>query len=793
MKKIKILLPVMAMLAVGVAGFTGSEAKVANAAEPGTYQLVTDASTLKAGDKLLLGADDTKKGDFVAGNISSQYMASISATIENGNIANAPTNAVVLTLGGSSGAWTFTNSSGKLLGATNVKKVAWGSGTTKWSISIATNGDATIQNGTSTYGRFLYNVGSPRFTTYTSGTQSDMVLPKLYALVADTEEEPSTSYTATFDATPAKFVNSADSSMTVEAEEATVTLPTADKLANNGLFYAGTAHVTGWKGADGTTYALGATVSISGNTSFTAIHQQDKSEITAAEATTIAKETGTTASLYQYTVSGTVTAITNAYNSDYKSVGVTIKDVNGDTINAYGMKSADSYDISKLREGANVTVTGNLINYKDTTPQFNTNCTAVVHLDDIDAPENLAYDNDTYTLSWDEVTGADSYSLVITGSEGEVVNEVLTETTYDATELDNGTFTASIKALGDPTHKDSEATTYEFTKVAPAKDLLAAVETRSSLAIGWTTNDSGECSHALKPNGTAAGNNHYGQKDKDVTSEFEGSEGFTVSAESNGTNIWVSATDVRLYRNNGKGTKYTFTSKDGQIKSIKLTFASGYSAPCDYFVDDVNMGKVTITNNVATFDVNGSSFAIQNVSTNADGDNNTYKQVRITGIEIVTGGVGYEVTNAVVRFGAFIDKAEIWDKLENVSGYGVAVATRSTVDNLAGDSLTEVLEVYADEKETLLANKVGFAEGDMENITTQDGSVFFNARLEVPAEEYSTEICAVAYVIVDGEYVFLQEKVSSVVAEAEYYLTQHNSGDEELDADVVGALRSLVA
>ena len=81
----------------------------------------------------------------------------------------------------------------------------------------------------------------------------------------------------------------------------------------------------------------------------------------------------------------------------------------------------------------------------------------------------------------------------------------------------------------------------------------------------------------------------------------------------------------------------------------------------------------------------------------------------------------------------------------------------------------------------------------MDDITTQDGSVFFNARLEVPAEEYSTEICAVAYVIVDGEYVFLQEKVSSVVAEAEYYLTQHNSGDEELDADVVGALRSLVA
>lgn len=71
------------------------------------------------------------------------------------------------------------NSDGQLLGATAAKKLAWDSGTTTWSISIESN-SATIQNGTSTYGRFLYNVNSPRFTTYTSATSTSMLLPEIY-------------------------------------------------------------------------------------------------------------------------------------------------------------------------------------------------------------------------------------------------------------------------------------------------------------------------------------------------------------------------------------------------------------------------------------------------------------------------------------------------------------------------------------------------------------------------------------------------------------------------------------
>ena len=146
-----------------------------------TWTLVTDASTLKAGDELVIVCASEGK---VAGDISSSIMASVDVTISDNTITELPSGAVTLTLGGSSGAWTLTNSEGELLGATAVKKVAWGGGTTTWSISIDNSNNATIQNGTSSYGRFLYNVSSPRFTTYTSSTSSSLLLPHLYIKVA---------------------------------------------------------------------------------------------------------------------------------------------------------------------------------------------------------------------------------------------------------------------------------------------------------------------------------------------------------------------------------------------------------------------------------------------------------------------------------------------------------------------------------------------------------------------------------------------------------------------------------
>ena len=143
------------------------------------WTLVTDASQLKAGDKIIIVVN-ANGSMYAAGAISSDYMSSVPVT--DATFKSLPSDVIVLTLGGSEGAWTLTNS-GKLLGSKGAKKVAWGSGTTTWTISVDSDGNATISSTNSSYGRFLYNVQSPRFTTYTSDANVGMLLPQIYKYV----------------------------------------------------------------------------------------------------------------------------------------------------------------------------------------------------------------------------------------------------------------------------------------------------------------------------------------------------------------------------------------------------------------------------------------------------------------------------------------------------------------------------------------------------------------------------------------------------------------------------------
>lgn len=155
------------------------------------WQLVTSDAQLVAGKYYVIAS--TAKGKVMSNTISSNVAGEIAATFTDGVIAyNAfgsssqsadVAGVAVLQLGGEEGAWTLTEvvANDALLGATAEKKLAWGSGTTTWSISIASaNANATIQNGTSSYGRFLHNVNGTRFTTYTSNTNVSMLLPQLY-------------------------------------------------------------------------------------------------------------------------------------------------------------------------------------------------------------------------------------------------------------------------------------------------------------------------------------------------------------------------------------------------------------------------------------------------------------------------------------------------------------------------------------------------------------------------------------------------------------------------------------
>ena len=197
----------------------------------GVWTRLDNAAELSAGMEIVLG--EATYG-VTAGALSSSVLGTTQSTFsaDGQTISVLSGDALVLTVGGSSGAWTFANESGQLLGATAVKKLAWGSGATTWTVSIS-GGNATVQSTTSSYGRFLYNVSSPRFTTYTSNTSSIMLLPQIYYLdgaagVVTYTTSPAGSvgsdYTVTF-TTPDGIT--APAAMTVNSLTG-ATLPTAD-------------------------------------------------------------------------------------------------------------------------------------------------------------------------------------------------------------------------------------------------------------------------------------------------------------------------------------------------------------------------------------------------------------------------------------------------------------------------------------------------------------------------------------------------------------------------------------
>lgn len=145
------------------------------------WTIVTDASTLAAGDKIVIVSNSKGK---VAAGIVDDYLNETSAQFSSdlSTIESMSADASVFTLGGSANSWTLSNSDGALLGATAAKKLAFNKGTTSWKITISESDDATIQNGNNSYGKILHNVNNTRFSTYTSATNMSMLLPQIYRL-----------------------------------------------------------------------------------------------------------------------------------------------------------------------------------------------------------------------------------------------------------------------------------------------------------------------------------------------------------------------------------------------------------------------------------------------------------------------------------------------------------------------------------------------------------------------------------------------------------------------------------
>ena len=134
----------------------------------GSFTKVTSTSQLVAGYEYIFVAETSKQ--VMNSTAKATYFEGSDVEISNNTIAYDES-MLVLTLGGSNGAWTFQNGSNFLV-STGAKKVSLSSSSATWTISTAA---FTATPKTSSYGTLQYNAASPRFTTYTS-TQEAAVL-----------------------------------------------------------------------------------------------------------------------------------------------------------------------------------------------------------------------------------------------------------------------------------------------------------------------------------------------------------------------------------------------------------------------------------------------------------------------------------------------------------------------------------------------------------------------------------------------------------------------------------------
>lgn len=172
--KQKLLLKTMLLLCILVGG--------ASSAWADDYERITSTEDLVVGEKYILVCESKGKA---MGAIAT-YGASVSASITS-NTITASSDMNILTLGGSSGAWTFYTSK-------ESKYISWSSGNSlavsssastnaeKWTIAFSSN-NALIANKGTTDRKLRYNASSPRFACYTSDQTAIQIYKKKSIIV----------------------------------------------------------------------------------------------------------------------------------------------------------------------------------------------------------------------------------------------------------------------------------------------------------------------------------------------------------------------------------------------------------------------------------------------------------------------------------------------------------------------------------------------------------------------------------------------------------------------------------
>ncbi len=149
-----------------------------------TFKLVTSTDDLEAGMRYIIACGSK---NMAAGALNSSYLSNVQVNVNN-DVITITDNVAVFVLEQTNNGWTFQNeSSNQYLTSTAAKNVSYSSTASAWTLANGTDG-VTMTMGS--YGTMLYNVSSPRFTTYTSNPNTSMIQANLYVEDSSTPVTP---------------------------------------------------------------------------------------------------------------------------------------------------------------------------------------------------------------------------------------------------------------------------------------------------------------------------------------------------------------------------------------------------------------------------------------------------------------------------------------------------------------------------------------------------------------------------------------------------------------------------
>ena len=142
------------------------------------FKLVDSVDEMEEGMRYVIGS-----GDKAAGELNNKVLSKVDVE-EADDIIVTNEDVAVFIVEEMYDGWSFKNeATGKYLTCTKTKELAYDDEPSAW--KLKNNGGVTMTFGN--YGTMLYNVRSPRFTTYTSDPNSSMLLAHLYM---ETDEGP---------------------------------------------------------------------------------------------------------------------------------------------------------------------------------------------------------------------------------------------------------------------------------------------------------------------------------------------------------------------------------------------------------------------------------------------------------------------------------------------------------------------------------------------------------------------------------------------------------------------------